>query len=129
MRLFVPVTNLFFPAQLFRSFSSGQVPSFPVAHAEVENSPMTGVPKCLCSAGSPASASAIKNNFAGLGEISDVQIHLVHWNVNRIRYSAGLLNFGRRADIHDHQGFCSLNLLFQVGNCDAFGCFNVHMAI
>lgn len=88
---------------------------------------MSGSPKRLCGTGSPAASSTIEGNFASFWKIGEVLSHLIHWNVNCMGYRSGLLNFGRGADVYNHQWFCRLNLLFQVRNCNAFGCFILHM--
>lgn len=111
MPRFVPGTDLFSAGQRFGSFCCWQVPAFPVSKAEVEDFAMPGVPECLCGAGSPATAPTIEDNLATFGKIIDVLIHLIHWNVNRIRYRTGRLNFAECADVNNHQSFCSLNLL------------------
>jgi len=85
---------------------------------------MSGIPKRLC-----AASPTIEGNFASLWKVIEVLLHLVDWNMHRIRYRSGLLDFGRSADIHDHQRFRSLNLLFQVRNRNAFRGFILHIAI
>src|SRR5678810_1129965 len=127
MPRFVPGTDLFSSWQRFGCFRCGQAPSFPVAHTEVVNLPMSGIPKCLSGAGGPAPTPTIEGNFASFWKIIEVLIHLVHGNVNRIRYCSGLLNFSWRADVDDHQRFHRSYLFFQVGDGNSFRCFIFHM--
>src|SRR6187399_160235 len=80
-----------------------EVSTFPVAHSEVENLSVAGIPECLSCTGGTSSAPAIESDFAAFGKSVNVLLHLIHRDMNGARDCAGLLNFLWSAYVDDYQ--------------------------